>query len=72
MAAEHETGMRDEHYDIISTLYHALQGADACRQYIKDAESEGDKEVLDFFHEVQDQNRHLAEKAKKLLANRVH
>ncbi len=72
MATEHETGMRDEHYDIVSTLYHALQGADACKQYIKDAESEGDKEAIDFFHEVQQKNRDLADKAKKLLSKRVH
>lgn len=72
MATERETGMRDEHYDIVSTLYHALQGAEVTKQYLKDAESEGDKEVIDFFHEVQDSNRSLAEKAKKLLAKRVH
>lgn len=72
MAKEQETVMRDEHYDIVSTLYHALQGADACKQYIKDAQSEGDKEAIDFFHEVQENNRKLADKAKKLLAKRVH
>lgn len=72
MATEHETGMHDEHYDIVSTLYHALQGADTSRKYIADAEKEGDKEAADFFHEVHDQNRHMAEKAKHLLAKRVH
>ena len=72
MSTEQETGMRDEHYDIVSTLYHSLQGAECCKQYIMDAEKEGDKEVIDFFHEVQEHNRHMAEKAKQLLAKRVH
>lgn len=64
--------MRDEHYDIVSTLYHALQGAEQMSQYIKDAEKDKDQEVIDFFHEVQDRNRTIADKAKKLLAKRVH
>lgn len=67
-----DTGMKDEHYDIVSALYHALQGAEVCKQYIQDAQKEGDDEVVRFFHEVQDHNRLLAEKAKQLLAKRVH
>ncbi len=66
------TGTRDEHYDIVSTLYHSLQGADVCDKYIEDAEKSGDKEAASFFHEVQDHNRQLADKAKQLLAKRVH
>lgn len=72
MATETVTGTKDEHYDIVSALYHALQGANVCNKYILDAEKEGDREVVAFFHEVQDSNRRLAEKAKHLLADRVH
>ena len=32
----------------------------------------GDKEVIAFFHEVQDENRKLAMKAQELLAKRLH
>lgn len=66
------SGMKDEHYDIVSALYHALQGADVAGKYISDAEKEGDQEVVSFFREVQDKNRELAMKAKELLAKRVH
>lgn len=66
-----ETGVTDEHYDVISVLYHALQGAETCRQYIADAEQSGKQEMVEFFREVQDQNRRLAEKAKELLAKEV-
>ena len=41
MSTERETGMKDEHYDIVSALYHALQGAEASKKYISDAEQEG-------------------------------
>lgn len=67
----HETGMRDEHYDVVSVLYHALQGAETCRQYITDAEQSGNQEMVEFFREVQDQNRRLADKAKQLLTKQV-
>jgi hypothetical protein len=35
---EQTAGTRDEHYDLISTLYHALKGAEACDAYALDAE----------------------------------
>lgn len=72
MSTERETGMKDEHYDIVSVLYHALQGAETCKQYISDAQQEGDDEAIQFFQEVMAQNRDMAEKAKQLLAKRVH
>lgn len=36
-------------FDPISTLYHALQGADLSSQYRQDAESNGDTECQNFF-----------------------
>lgn len=71
MATGTQTGMRDKHYDIVSTLYHALQGAETTSKYIDDAQQEGDTEVMDFFKEVQQHNRQIAERAKQLLAQRV-
>lgn len=71
MAGEQITGVSDAHYDIVSTLYHALQSAETCNKYIKDAKDEGDEEVMKFFHEVQRHSRDVADKAKKLLAKRV-
>lgn len=72
MSTERETGMIDEHYDIVSALYHALQGAEASKKYISDAEQQGDQEAVEFFREVQNRNRETAEKAKALLAKKVH
>lgn len=67
-----QTGMSDEHYDIVSALYHALKGADTVKKYITDAEKEGDKEAAEFFKSVQDHNRDIARKATELLSKRVH
>ena len=35
------TGTRDVIYDLVSVLYHALQGAETYDQYIKDAQQRG-------------------------------
>ena len=47
--SERTTGTRDEHYNVISVLYHALQGADTCGTYLQDAEQAGDQELAQFF-----------------------
>lgn len=56
-------------YNLISVLYHALQAADTCAQYSRDAETEGSPEIADFMREVQEQNNRIAEQAKELLVN---
>lgn len=62
------TGTRDEHYDLISTLYHALKGADACDAYALDAEAaEQRAELVEFFRETQVTYAGVAERAKELL-----
>ena len=64
---ERITGTRDEHYDLIAVLYHALQGAETEEAYALDAEAAGDEQLASFFREAQDTHRHLAERAKELL-----
>jgi hypothetical protein len=67
--AEHTTGMRDETYNIVSVLYHALQGGETCRQYLQDAQETGDQQLVQFFQDVQECHRHVATQAKTLLAH---
>ena len=64
---EHSTGTRDEHYNLISVLYHALHGADNCDHYALDAEAAGDERLAAFFREAQGAQMLLAERAKELL-----
>ncbi len=65
------TGTKDEHYDLISVIYHLLQGAETYQMYIEDARQENDQEVVEYFQEVQTQNRRLADRGKALLMQRL-
>jgi len=62
---------RDEHYDLVSVLYHTLQEADTIERYIQDARERNDDELARFFEEVQQQDRERAERAKQLLGPRI-
>ena len=64
---EMTTGTRDEHYNLVSVLYHALHGADNCDHYALDAEAAGDERLAAFFREAQGAQMLLAERAKALL-----
>ncbi|WP_437591210.1 hypothetical protein [Sorangium sp. So ce1000] len=63
--------MPDKDYNLISVLYHALQGAETYSQYIQDAKQHGDQELVSFFGEVRQEELRLAERAKQLLAQRL-
>jgi rubrerythrin len=64
-------GRGDTVYDLVSVIYHALQGAETYGMYIADAEEVEDAELAKFFKEVQDDERQRADRAKKLLAGRL-
>lgn len=63
------TGASDPVFDLISVLYHSLDGAAACERYMQDAQ--GDQELRQFFQQCAQQDRQLAEKGKQLLARRL-
>ncbi len=65
------TGTRDLTYNLISVIYHTLQGAETCEQYLKDAYEVNDTELIQFFHEVQHQQHRIAEQGKDLLTERL-
>ncbi|MBV9453068.1 MAG: hypothetical protein JOZ19_02915 [Rubrobacter sp.] len=64
---ERTTGSRDEHYNLISVLYHALHGAENCEMYAADAEVAGRDELATFFLEAQAAQIEIADRAKELL-----
>ncbi|MFN8475596.1 MAG: hypothetical protein U0822_25670 [Anaerolineae bacterium] len=66
-----QTGTRDTTYDLVSILYHALQGAETYGQYMQDAEGRGDKDVAQFFGQVQQEERQRADRAKQLLQQQL-
>lgn len=71
MPAKANTGTSDTIYNLLSIIYHALQGAETYEKYINDAEQGGDTELAQFFREVRDQNTRRAEQGKRLLATRL-
>jgi hypothetical protein len=52
------TGTKDATYNLVSVMYHALQGADLYEQYASDAGS--DQDLASFFREVQQQEKQRA------------
>jgi hypothetical protein len=64
---ERTTGTRDEHYNLVSVLYHALHGAENSNRYAADAEAAGDERLVAFFRETQAMHTGVAERAKSLL-----
>ena len=64
---EQTTGTRDEQFNLISVLYHALQEADTLEVYVFDAETSGDERLAAFFREVQAMHVQVADRAKELL-----
>jgi hypothetical protein len=61
------TGTRDEHYNLVSVLYHALNAADTCDRYALDAETAGDERLAAFFRRTQALQTGVAEEAKQHL-----
>jgi rubrerythrin len=62
---------RDEIYALVSVMYHALQGAEAYGEYMRDAEQAGDEELADFFEGCCEEETERAQRAKRLLGARI-
>ena len=71
MSSTETTGTRDVTYDLISVIYHALQGAETYQMYEQDAQQAGDREAEALFHEAHQSSRQWADRAKSLLGQRL-
>jgi hypothetical protein len=69
--AKREAVTMDEHYDLVSVLYHALQGDETLGQYIDDAEGAGDEDLADHFRDIQEKYREIAQETKELLREKL-
>lgn len=65
------TNTPDPHYDLISILYHALEGAQTSARYVADANQVGDQELAQFFTQAQQNQVACADRAKQLLVRRL-
>ena len=59
-----QTGTKNETYNVIAILYHALQGAENCQTYLNDAQ---DGQAREFFQQALQSQRQLADRGKEIL-----
>jgi rubrerythrin len=73
MAADSKgnTGTADVTYNLVSILFHALQGAETYDQFVRDAEQSGDQELAQYFRMVKEEDERRADQAKQLLGKRL-
>jgi len=71
MTIEEKTRTSNAAYDLVSVIYHALQGAETYDRYIADAHERSDYELTEFFREVQEKNCEIAERGQRLLSARL-
>jgi hypothetical protein len=61
------TAEPDPSFNLISVLYHALQGAETAARYQQDAETAGSDELVEFFEQTRMEYAARAADAKRLL-----
>ena len=69
MSDQQATGTPDPTYDVISVVYHALQGAETIQKYLDDSSTED--ELRTYFQQVQQGYRRAADMGKQLLVARI-
>lgn len=65
------TGIRDATYNLISVVYHALQGAETYKMYEEDVERTQDDELAQFFRQCHEDEKKRAQRGKELLARHL-
>jgi len=69
MSDQQATGTSDPTYNVISVVYHALQGAETIQKYLDDPGTE--EELRTYFEQVQQGYQRASDKGKQLLAQRI-
>ncbi len=64
-------GIENEKYNLISVVYHLLQGVETTGKYIKDVKKIDDEVLLKYFKDVQDQYVMLADRGRILLKEKI-
>ena len=69
MSDQQATGTSDPTYNVISVVYHALQGAETIQKYLDEGNT--DEDLKTYFQQVQQGYRRAAEMGKQLLVQRI-
>ena len=62
---------KDKNYNLIAVLYHSSDNVESLTTYLQDAEQEGDRELVNFFDGILENNLRAAQSAKEMLAARL-
>ncbi len=62
---------KDKNYNLISVLYQSSDNVESLKTFIADAESEGDRELVEFFDGILENNLRAAQRAKEMLVPRL-
>lgn len=65
------TGTSDPIYNLVSALYHCLEGTKTYDKYLADAVGAGDQELIQYFKAARQEERQRAMTARRLLAGRL-
>ena len=65
------TGVDDPDYDLVLVWQQALEDCFRYQHFAADAEERGDEELVEFFTELADSDRDIAQRAKRLLFARL-
>ena len=58
---------KDKNYNLIAVLYHSSENVESLKTYIQDAGQGGDREPVDFFGGILENNLRAAQRAKEML-----
>jgi hypothetical protein len=61
---------KDKNYNLIAVLYQSSDNIESLKTYIRDAQQEGDQELVDFFDGILENNLRAAQRAKEMLVPR--
>ena len=62
---------KDKNYNLIAVLYRSSKNVESLKTYVRDAEAEGDQELVDFFGGILENNLKAAQSAKEMLVPRL-
>ena len=62
--------VKDKNYNLISVLYQSSDNAESLKTFVRDAQEEGDQELVEFFEGILENNLRAAQRAKEMLVPR--
>ena len=62
---------KDKNYNLITVLYQSSDNVESLKTYIRDAEEEGDQELVEFLNRILENNLRATQRPKEMLVPRL-